>query len=143
MYYFLILVSWEIQTLTNMFMICCEIFLPYGGGGSNVYPNCKSQWRCKVQFHQSPSWETKEFTELTYWAWLKRYLQGFDTVVVLVKMIPNVPWRVALLGSLALLEEVCHSHFLLPVDLDVELSVLSPALCLPVSTILSVMLIIH
>ncbi|CAO2646520.1 hypothetical protein LEMLEM_LOCUS27951, partial [Lemmus lemmus] len=41
--------------------------------------------------------------------------------------------RVALLGGVALLEEVCHSHFLLPVNLDFELSALSPAPCLTVS----------
>ena len=70
---------------------------------------------------------------------MKRY-KNFDTVLVLVKITPNVPWRVALLGGVALLEEVCHSHFLLLVDLDVELSALSPALCLPVSTMHSAMM---
>ena len=62
-------------------------------------------------------------------------------VVVLVKMTPNVPWRVALLGTVALMEDVCHSHFLLPVDLKVEFSVLSPALCQPLSTLLSAVMI--
>ena len=61
--------------------------------------------------------------------------------MVLVKMTPNVPWKVALFGGVALLEELCHGHFLLPVDLDIELSTLSLALCLPVSTMLSVMMI--
>lgn len=67
----------------------------------------------------------------------EKILTDFDTVEVLVEITPNVTWRVALLGGTALLEEVCHSHFLLPVDLDGELSALSPALCLTVSTMFS------
>jgi len=69
------------------------------------------------------------------------------------------PWAVALLGGVALLEEVCHggsrlwgllcssyineehSLLLLPVDQDVELTVPSPAPCLPNAASLPAMMI--
>jgi hypothetical protein len=48
-----------------------------------------------------------------------------------MQMSPIGPQGMALLGGVALMEEVCPIHFLMLADLGVELSAPSTAPCLP------------
>lgn len=76
------LILWEIGTLTNTLVICCENFLPSGGNKALSTPS--TEVPMTLQTKSSP-WRTNKFIEFIYWTWLRRY-RSLDTVMVWIKV---------------------------------------------------------